>query len=96
MLAVFTVQNALMGVIALVLLILEAWAFLDAVSRRPDAFVAGDKLTKPAWLIILGVAFAAHLLIWNPISLLNLAGTIAVLVYLLDVRPVLRSLTRRP
>ncbi len=93
MLAVFTVQNAVMAVITLVVFVLQGWAFLDAVSRRPDAFVAGDKLTKPAWLIILGLALLAHLLIWNPISILNLAGTIAAIVYLVDVRPVLRSLT---
>ena len=68
---------------------------IDAVSHRPEAYPAADKLTKPAWLIILGVALAAHMIFWNPISFLNIIGTIAALVYVLDVRPALRALTRR-
>jgi hypothetical protein len=52
-------------------------------------------MTKPAWLIILGLALVAHLLFWSPISLLNIAGTVAAIVYLVDVRPALRALTGR-
>ena len=95
MFAIFQLQNAMMMVATLLLFVVQAWAFVDAVSRRPDAFVAGDKLTKPAWLIILGIALAAHMLIWNPLSFLNLIGAVAAIVYIVDVRPVLRSLTRR-
>ena len=95
MFAIFQLQNAMMMVASLLLFVVQAWAFVDAVSRRPDAFVAGDKLTKPAWLIILGIALAAHMLIWNPLSFLNLIGAVAAIVYIVDVRPVLRSLTRR-
>ena len=47
------------------------------------------------WLVILGVALGAHMLIASPIQLLNIAGAIASLVYLADVRPALRALTRR-
>jgi asparagine N-glycosylation enzyme membrane subunit Stt3 len=90
----FAVQSTLMMVATFVVFALQAFAFVDAVSRRPDAYVAADKLTKPAWLIILGIALAAHMLIWNPISFLNLIGTVAALVYLLDARPAMRSLTR--
>lgn len=72
----------------------QAFAFVDAVSHKPEAYVAADKLTKPAWLIILGIALAAHMLIWNPMSFLNLIGTVAAIVYLVDARPALRSLTR--
>lgn len=94
MAGMFAVQSTLMTVGTLVIFALQAFAFVDAVSRRPDAYVAADKLTKPAWLIILGIALAAHMLIWNPISFLNLIGTVAALVYLLDARPALQSLTR--
>ena len=82
-------------VVTLVLFAVQAFAFIDAVSHRAEAYPAADKLTKPAWLIILGVALAAHMIIWNPISFLNIIGTIAALVYVLDVRPALRALTRR-
>ena len=95
MFAVFAVQSVVMTVLTLALFALQGWAFVDAVSRRPDAFVAADKLTKPAWLIILGIALVAHMLIWYPFSLLNLAGAVAAIVYIVDARPALQSLTRR-
>ena len=73
---------------------IQAWAFVDALSHRPEVFVAADKQTKQMWLIILGVALAAHMLIWSPFSLLNLIGAVASIVYLVDARPALRSLSR--
>lgn len=91
----FQLQSTFLTLITLALFVLQAWAFIDAVSRRPEVFVAADKLTKPAWLMILGLALVAHMLIWNPISLLNLVGTVAAIVYIVDARPVMRSLTRR-
>ena len=84
-----------MLIATLVLFVVQAGAFLDAVSHRPDAFVAADKLTKPAWLIILGLALVAHMLIWNPMSFLNLIGAVAAIVYVVDVRPALRALHGR-
>jgi hypothetical protein len=93
--AVFAVQSVFMSILTLGLFVLQAWAFIDAVSRRPDAFVAADKLTKPAWLIILGIALVAHMLIWSPFSMLNLVGAVAAIVYIVDVRPAIQALTRR-
>ena len=94
MLSVFDIQNFILLAATLALFAVEAWAFVDAVSQRPDAFVAADKQTKTMWLVILGVALAAHMLIWHPIHLLNIAGAVASIVYLVDVRPAVRSLTR--
>ncbi len=84
-----------MLVASLAMFAVQAFAFIDAVSHKPEAYVAADKLTKPAWLIILGIALAAHMLIWSPMSFLNLIGTVAAIVYLVDARPVLRAMTRR-
>ncbi|MGH3443743.1 MAG: DUF2516 family protein [Nocardioidaceae bacterium] len=95
MFGLFQLQNAILGIVTLATFALEAWAFIDAVSHRPDAFPAADKLTKPAWLIILGLALAAHMLFWSPIMILNIVGTVAAIVYLVDARPAIRSLTRR-
>jgi hypothetical protein len=92
---IFALQSTFMMLVSLGLFVLQAWAFIDAASRRPDAFVAADKLTKPAWLIILGIAVVAHMLIWNPVSILNLAGAVAAIVYMVDARPALQGLTRR-
>lgn len=95
MLSVFDIQNAILLVATLALFAIEAWAFVDAVSHRSEEFIAASKQTKPMWLVILGVALAAHMLIWHPIHLLNIIGAVASIVYLVDVRPALRSLTRR-
>jgi len=94
--AVFQMQSLLLLIVTLALLVFQAWAFLDAVMRRPDAFVAADKLTKPAWLIILGIALVAHLVLLNsPFHLLNLIGAVAAIVYVVDARPAMRELTGR-
>lgn len=95
MFAVFQIQSAFMLVASLVVFVMQAWAFVDAVSHRPEAFVAADKQTKPTWLIILGVALAAHMLIWSPVSFLNLIGAVAAIVYIVDARPALRAVTGR-
>ena len=91
----FAIQGTLITIVTLVVFAIQAWAFVDAVSHSAQAYVAAGKLTKPAWLIILGIALAAHMLIWSPLSILNLVGTVAAIVYLVDARPVLRSLSRR-
>lgn len=91
--SVFAVQGGILTVTTLAIFVVQAWAFLDALSHRADAFVVADKMTKKAWLVILGVALAAHMLFWSPISLLNIIGTVAALVYMVDARPVLRALT---
>ena len=60
------------------------YAFVNAATQRPDAYTAADKLTKPVWLAILGVA---ALLSW----VLDVTGVaiaaVAAGVYLVDVRP---------
>ena len=83
------------AVVSLGMFVAQAVAFVDALSHPKEAYVAGDKLTKQAWCLILGLALVAHMLIWSPLSLFNLVGIVAAIVYLVDVRPTLRSLTRR-
>ena len=57
--------------------------------------MAADKLTKQAWLIILGLALVAHMIFWEPLQFLNLVGAVAAIVYMVDVRPALRAVTGR-
>ena len=92
---IFAIQSAFMMLLTFALFVLQAWAFIDALTRRKEAFVAADKLTKPAWLIILGIALVAHMLMWNPVGILNLAGAVAAIVYMVDARPAMQGLTRR-
>jgi hypothetical protein len=91
----FVVSSAIMAIVSLGMFVAQAVAFVDALTHPKEAYVAGDKLTKQGWCIILGLALVAHMLIWSPLSLFNLVGIVAAIVYLVDVRPTLRSLTRR-
>jgi hypothetical protein len=90
---VFELENTVMSYIAIALLVLKLWALVDALLRPAEAFHAADKLTKTAWLWILGLAFVVDIVLGSMILLL--AGTVAAFVYLLDVRPAVASLTRR-
>ena len=71
--------------------IVEAWAFIDAIGRPAQAFVATGKQTKQLWLIILGVAavvgLASAVYKVGPLSILTVAAFVAAAVYLTDVRP---------
>jgi hypothetical protein len=91
----FVVPDLIMAIVSLGMFVAQAVAFIDSLTHPAEAYVAGDKLTKQAWCIILGLALVAHMLIWSPLSLFNLVGIVATIVYLVDVRPTLRSLTRR-
>ena len=91
----FEVQNSVMLALSLILFVCKAVAFVDAVSRPAEVFEASGKQTKPFWMLILGIAVVANMLLWSPIHIINLIGTVAALVYLTDVRPAAKSLTRR-
>ena len=93
--SLFDIPNLVMVAVSLAMFIAQVFAFVDAMTHRPDAYAATDKLTKTAWLIILGLGVLAHLLFPSPLSLFNLVGIIAALVYLLDVRPALKAITSR-
>jgi hypothetical protein len=80
--------------------IVEAWAFVDAIIRPSAAFPAAGKQTKPLWLVILGVAFVigiggavGRLAL---LSLFPIAAFVVAAIYLVDVRPKVRSTTARP
>ena len=88
-------QSGLLLVVYLLLLVAKGFAFIDAISRRPDAFVAADKQTKAAWLWMTGLSLVAAVLIPFPFGIISIIGTVASFVYLLDVRPALVSVTRR-
>jgi len=65
------------------------FAFLHAVAQRADAYAAANKLTKPVWLAITGGGTLACALFqfYNFTMMFWIAGLVAVLVYLVDVRP---------
>jgi Protein of unknown function (DUF2516) len=78
--------------------ILGLFAFFHALTQRVDAYTAAERMTKPAWLGITGGGTAA-LLLFGPGgvgSIFWLAGLVAVLVYMVDVRPKLIEVQRGP
>ena len=78
-------SNLLLFVLGLVVLGLKLWALVDACIRPAPAYEAAGKLNKIAWIAIL--AAAVLLGGGDVLGLLGLLGTIAAIVYLVDVRP---------
>lgn len=75
-------------------------ALIDAATRRPDAYVAADRRTKQFWLLLLAGGVVAQVLFpaigFGILSILGLAGIVAAIVYLVDVRKRLIEVTRGP
>ncbi len=88
------------GLIVLVLWLLAfgatIFALIHALRQRPDAFTAVDKLTKPIWLAILGVAVLLLLLSFAGLGLFAFIAIIATGIYLADVRPKVDEIQRGP
>ncbi|MEV0184901.1 DUF2516 family protein [Streptomyces sp. NPDC050625] len=81
-----------LGLLKIVLMALAAFALVDAAIRREDAYRAADKQNKMFWLIILGIALVVSYL-FSILSILPIAGVIASIVYIVDVRPALKQVS---
>ena len=86
-------QGAVYAVLFYAALALTVWALVDALIRPAAGYVAAGKLTKPGWAAILGLSLLVVLLM-GPMSFLGLPAVIATIVYLVDVRPAVRGLSR--
>ena len=76
-------------VISYACIAMGVWALIDAATRRADAFPAAGRQTKPIWLGILGAGVVCQWIfpaLFGPIAMLGLAGIVAAIVYLVDVR----------
>jgi hypothetical protein len=94
-LTVFQAENYFLLIVELVLVAVKIFAFVNSLMYPSEAYSAANKLTKPAWAIILGLGLVVQLVMGGPLGFINIAFTIAAFVYLADVRPALASLTRR-
>lgn len=76
------------------LLGLRLWALVDCITRKVAAFPAVDKLTKPAWAVMLlfGILFGS-VLIRDPVGPISLITAVLAAVYLADVRPAVREIS---
>jgi hypothetical protein len=73
-----------------------AFAFLHALVQRADAFTVAERMTKLAWSLITGGSLAG-LYLFTPYGttfILWMAALVAVLVYIVDVRPKLNEVQR--
>lgn len=77
------------------IILFKAFAFIDAATRRDDAYRAADKKSKVFWLVVLGLALGFDLLFGANFigSFLTLAGLVGAIVYMVDVRPAIKALT---
>ena len=92
--------------LALAAFVVEAWAFVDAITRPKAAFAAAatmsdnaaGRLTKPIWLIILGVAFVLGLYsaaYGGATGFLSVLAFVAAAIYLAGIRPKVREYSKR-
>ncbi len=78
--------EGLFGLLALGLLALKLFALVDAAVRPERFWRAAVSQSKTFWLVLLVLA-----VIFGGIGILGLAGLVAAIVYLVDVRPKLRE-----
>ena len=95
-LAVIWVNPVVSGInlaVLVVILAVEAWAFLHCALQRADAFPAIGTLSKPLWLAIIGGTVLLTMIFYSFGTLFTLIAVTPALVYLLDVRPAIREIT---
>ncbi|MFZ2502199.1 MAG: DUF2516 family protein [Nocardioides sp.] len=75
--------------ISFALVLLKGFALVQSLMYSPQSYLAADKLNKPMWIGILFFAllFQVLLIFAGPFNFLQLAFTIAALVFLCDVKP---------
>ena len=66
---------------------LQVWAVIDCARRPAQAFPAIDRKSKTLWLALTGAALGTGLIFRNPFGIFGIAGAVATLIYLFDVRP---------
>ncbi|MCL8026256.1 DUF2516 family protein [Nocardioides bruguierae] len=86
--------NDLWSLLSLVVLAVTIFALVTAITFPAEAYEAAGKLSKLAWVAILALAVPVMFL-FGVRSLFGIGFVIAVLVYLVDVRPAIRGLRRR-
>jgi Protein of unknown function (DUF2516) len=90
--AALSVLDWFFEVLAVAALIFEGFAFVDALRRPAQAFLAANKLRKPLWLVITGVATVIGLGTaatgsFAVVGILSVVAFVASAIYVTDVRP---------
>jgi hypothetical protein len=77
------------------LLGIKIFALVDSLRYTNTQYVSAGKRSRMLWLALTGLSLAFHLISNSPANLISLAGTIASIVYLVDVRPALQQVSGR-
>jgi hypothetical protein len=94
--AVLAFEAYVILAVSLLALGVKGFALVNALLWSAEAYSTAQKLTKPAWVAMLGFGVLFELLFMvQPVNPLNLAASVAALVYLFDVRPAIAELNRR-
>ncbi|MFZ0324944.1 MAG: DUF2516 family protein [Actinomycetes bacterium] len=85
--------SALTLIITIALLCLILFALVDALIRPSAAYVAAGKQTKLLWGLVLAVGFGVAF-VSRGLNFFALLGVVAAIVYIVDVRPAVKSVGR--
>jgi Protein of unknown function (DUF2516) len=77
------------------LLGVKIFALVDSLRWSNQHYVSAGKRNRTIWLVLTGASLAFHLLASTSVGLLTIAGDIASIVYLVDVRPALQQVSGR-
>ncbi|MDT0304519.1 DUF2516 family protein [Streptomonospora wellingtoniae] len=87
--------DMLWWLIYVAIFVTSLFALVDASRTPAQAFPAMDKQTKKLWVGLLAVGtFVAFSAVFSSIRFFVFIALIATLIYLLDVRPAVRSIGR--
>lgn len=87
-------QNLVITVLWVVFGVVKIWAFVDCVRAPAPAFPAVGRVSKILWLILTGVALLTGLIPGLTLGIIGIAGLVASLIYLFDVRVRIGEITR--
>lgn len=88
------IQSFVLLILGIGSLLLTGFAATDALRHRADLFPAVGRLSKAAWLGILGVAFLVSIVsLFNALFFLNVIGVVAAGIYLADIRPKIKQIS---
>lgn len=89
------VQNLVVLAVWVLFLVVKGYAFVDCIRRPTAAFPAVGRQSKVLWMILTGAALLTGLLPGMTLNIIGIAGIVASLIYLFDVRPKIREITGR-
>ncbi|WP_062795257.1 DUF2516 family protein [Williamsia muralis] len=79
-------QSLVLLLLTVVAGVAAAVSLVHAALQRPDAFPAVDRQSKVIWVSILAAA-TAFIWLFGAIFFISILGIVAVIVYIVDVRP---------